>query len=299
MTPSLVWDTDGANWPNRRFSRFVDAGACRWHIQRAGAGPRVLLIHGTGASTHSWAGLFPLLAARCDVLAADLPGHAFTRATEAAETSLPGMAAGLSQLIGQTGFQPDILIGHSAGAAIAIRLAANLAQPPAYVIGLNAALRPLGGMAGLAGPFIARAMTVSPLMARLIARRACDRDRIARLIRSTGSTPSEPYLGIYAKLFANPAHVRGTLRMMAGWDVSDIDRDIRRAPYPLALMTGDLDQAVSPAEAAEFASRYKGVHHLPLTGLGHLAHEEDPERIFEALLALIGDRQFEGKRARA
>lgn len=299
MTGSLDWEVDGAIWPNRRFSRFVEAGSCRWHIQRAGVGPKVLLIHGTGASTHSWAGLLPLLAEKYDVLAADLPGHAFTRICRPVEPSLPGMAAEFGKLLAQTGFEPDILIGHSAGAAIAIRLACLLKKPPNHIIGLNAALRPLAGMAGFAGPAIAKAMTISPLMVTVIARRARDRERVARLIRSTGSIPSEPYLSIYAKLFSIPHHIRGTLRMMANWDVSSIPEDIRRAGCPLALITGDLDRAVLPIEAIELARRYPGIRQMPFTGLGHLAHEEDPKRILGGILSLIGEHQPEGKRARA
>lgn len=299
MTGSLDWEADGASWPNRHLSNFIEAGGCRWHVQRAGAGLKVLLLHGTGASTHSWAGLLPLLAAKYDVLAADLPGHAFTRISRQVEPSLPGKAAEFGKLLSQTGFEPDVLIGHSAGAAIAIHLATRLRRPPQHIIGLNAALRPLGGMAGLAGPAIARAMTVSPLMVNVIARRARDRERVARLIRSTGSISSEPYLGIYAMLFANPQHVRGTLRMMASWDVSTIPRDIRRIGYPLALITGDLDRAAPPVEAEEFARRYPGVHHMPLSGHGHLAHEEDPGRIAGVIFGLMGDHQFEGKRVRA
>ena len=62
MTPGLDWDRDGAGWPNRSSSRFVVSGAMRWHVQIMGQGPVMLLIHGTGASTHSWRRLAPLLA---------------------------------------------------------------------------------------------------------------------------------------------------------------------------------------------------------------------------------------------
>ena len=35
-------------------SRFVEAAGLRWHVQILGNGPTLLLVHGTGASTHSW-----------------------------------------------------------------------------------------------------------------------------------------------------------------------------------------------------------------------------------------------------
>jgi magnesium chelatase accessory protein len=59
--------------------------------------PTVLLLHGTGASTHSWRALAPLLARRCTVVALDLPGHGFTGTPAEAEGfSLPAVASGIS-----------------------------------------------------------------------------------------------------------------------------------------------------------------------------------------------------------
>ena len=88
LKDKLVWDHDGLGWPNRDKSQFVDAGGLRWHVQTAGNGPVMLLIHGTAAATHSWGGLLPLLAARYTVVAPDLPGHGFTVRTELADVGL-------------------------------------------------------------------------------------------------------------------------------------------------------------------------------------------------------------------
>ncbi len=73
--------------------------AIRWHVQRMGEGPPLLLIHGTGAATHSWRGLMPMLARHFTVIAPDLPGHGFTQSPPAHRLSLPGMASDLSQLL--------------------------------------------------------------------------------------------------------------------------------------------------------------------------------------------------------
>jgi magnesium chelatase accessory protein len=72
------WQIEGRDWPNRDCSRFVESGGLRWHVQRCGTGPVCLLIHGTGASTHSFRDLMPLLATHFDVIAIDLPGHGFS-----------------------------------------------------------------------------------------------------------------------------------------------------------------------------------------------------------------------------
>ena len=94
----------------------------RWHVQVMGSGPPLLLLHGTGAATHSWRDLMPMLAQDFTVIAPDLPGHGFTETPGGDGLSLRGMARELAALLGALGLQPALAVGHSAGAAIAIRM---------------------------------------------------------------------------------------------------------------------------------------------------------------------------------
>ncbi|MEM7746067.1 MAG: alpha/beta fold hydrolase, partial [Pseudomonadota bacterium] len=114
-----AWNRDGRDWPNREASVFVRTGGVAWHVQRMGSGPRLLLLHGTGGATHSWRGLLPALADRFDVVAPDLPGHGFSSMGMA---SLPGMAGAVRDLLATLDVAPEYIVGHSAGAAIALRL---------------------------------------------------------------------------------------------------------------------------------------------------------------------------------
>ena len=52
LNRASAWEREKSDWPNREASRFVDAGGLRWHVQQAGSGPVLLLVHGTGASSH-------------------------------------------------------------------------------------------------------------------------------------------------------------------------------------------------------------------------------------------------------
>ncbi|MEL6375369.1 MAG: alpha/beta hydrolase, partial [Pseudomonadota bacterium] len=79
MSRTLDWSREGGLWPHREASSFVQAGGATWHVQQMGkpGAPQALLLHGTGASVHSWGGLMPMLAEDYHVTAMDLPRHAF------------------------------------------------------------------------------------------------------------------------------------------------------------------------------------------------------------------------------
>lgn len=286
MTGTLNWEKHGHDWPNRQYSRFVEAGGYAWHVQRAGAGEKLLLIHGTGASTHSWAGMLPVLARRFDVLAMDLPGHGFTRARHRNDPSLFGMVRGLMALAGEERFVPSIISGHSAGAAVALELALRLDPQPRQVVGLNGALRTFGGAAAWLAPLMAKAMAVNPVIVSMLSRSARDPERVLRLIKGTGSHPPEEYLRSYGTLFRSPAHVAGTLSMMAKWTLGDLISRVEASRMRVHLIAGRLDAAVPSSLATELAARYENISCEILNGLGHLAHEEDAERVAKAIEAV-------------
>lgn len=285
MSPPLVWDTDGRDWPHRSASRFVSAGNMVWHVQEAGSGPPVVLLHGTGAATHSWRHLMPLLAQRHRVIAVDLPGHGFTRGRPAGGLTLPGMAAALTALLAAMAVQPVQLIGHSAGAAIALKMVrSGLAVPE--VIGLNAALMPFPGLFAPLFQGLARALVLNPLVPRLFAASARTSGDTGRLlVRSTGSRIDAEGVRCYAMLLGNSHHCRGALEMMASWDLAGLQHDLPKVATRVRLIHGAKDAAV-PTSAAEQAARLIPEAELNvLAGLGHLAHEERADLVAAAMFA--------------
>ncbi len=119
------WDVEGRDWPNRAASRFVEAAGYRWHVQVMGQGPVMLMLHGSGAATHSWAGLAPLLAKHFTLVAPDLPGHGFTAMPPGFRLGLPDMARDVRVLLKALDLTPAYVVAHSAGAAVAIRMGAT------------------------------------------------------------------------------------------------------------------------------------------------------------------------------
>ncbi len=289
----MDWHRDGIDWPHRSASRFVRAAGIDWHVQVQGRGPGLLLLHGTGSSTHSWRGLAPLLASRFTVVAPDLPGHAFTGALPGRQMSLRGMSDAVGELLRVLEVQPELAIGHSAGAAIGLRMALDGRLPHlGLAVALNGALQPLDGWMRLLSP-AAKLLAAAPLVPWLVSTRARDVGAVQRLVATTGSTLDATGAALYARLMREPAHVAGVLSMMANWELETLARDLPSLRVPLLLVVGSADRTVPPVQAARVAavlSARSVDSRLPsrvveLPGLGHLAHEEDPA----AVAALVID----------
>lgn len=279
----LLWDIDGRDWPNRRHSEFVDAAGVRWHVQRFGEDlhrtatvPLVLLIHGTGSSSHSWRDVAPLLAARYRVLAVDLPGHGFTSMPAAHEQTLPGMAGKLAALLSALQLSPQLVIGHSAGAAVAVRMALDKTIAPSAIISLNGAFVGFGGLAGQVFSPVARLLAAGSFAPRLFAWQAKDAAVVDKLVRSTGSVLDPVGMKLYAQLVRNPGHVAAALAMMAHWDLDALERELPRLKLPVWLVAAENDLTVPPSQAIKVARLLAMPRPVLWPMLGHLAHEESP-----------------------
>lgn len=275
----LEWNRDGADWPNRNSSRFVTAGGINWHVQRMGTGPELILLHGTGASTHSWADLAPRLAKLFTVTAMDLPGHAFTGPADYKQTSLEGYAGLIAELLHELRIDPAIMVGHSAGGAIAARMCLDGLAAHCAIIGLNPALRPFNGLARHAFPLIAKLLFVNPIAPRLLSWQASNPALVDRLISGTGSEIGGASMAVYQRLFASPGHVDAALSMMANWNLERLQHDLGRLDCPLSMIIGMRDRMVSPQVARSVQRIVPNARIIRLTRLGHLAHEEAAEHV--------------------
>ena len=281
------WERDGRDWPHRAASRFVEAAGLRWHLQEFGdpAAPGLLLLHGTGAATHSWRGLAPLLVERgFRVVAPDLPGHGFTDPLPARRLSLPGMAEAVGDLAADLGLSPRLAIGHSAGAAVQGEILRGMEEDRAALVAINGALTPFPGLANILFPGIARMLLLNPVTPKVFAWSA-DRAAVRRLIDGTGSRLDPQGLDLYRRLFTRAGHVAGALGMMANWDLPALARDLPKLPTRTLLIVGGDDKAIKPEDAFTLRERLPNARVELLRGLGHLAHEEAPGRVADVILA--------------
>jgi magnesium chelatase accessory protein len=258
--------------------RTVIAGGLRWSVSIFGRGPTMLMLHGTGASGHSFRALAALLANDFTVVVPDLPGHARTSRPSASGMSIDGMAASIAALLAAVGQKPCIAVGHSAGAAVLVRMALDARLRLDALIGLNAALVPLDGVLRVLSP-MAKLMTLAPGLPRLVSGLAKDPRAVQRLVDGTGSRIAADGTERYAELVRDRHHVAGTIAMMAAWSLDRTHAELPALkPAPLLIVGGN-DRTVPPRQADRVAARVPGTEVIVLPGLGHLAHEEAPDKV--------------------
>ena len=227
----LVWSRDGADWPHREASEFVEAGGFRWHVQRMGRGAAA-----AADPRHRRRDAF---LARADAAAGaafhgDRAGPARPRLYPVA-AGAPAVAAGHGGRSRRAAAQarrsrPEIAVGHSAGAAILARMCldgsiapAAAGQPQRRLHAVWRRRRQFVLAAGEnAGAQSLRAAACSPGRRQHAGRgRAVDRQhRFERSIRRASRC--------IASWCASPSHVAAALRMMANWKLEPLLQAICR-----------------------------------------------------------------------
>lgn len=278
----MDWTRDLPAWPLAQASRRIRHRPHMWHVQETGEGPDMLLLHGAGASTHSWRALVPALSRNNRIIALDLPGHGFTRAGSRARLGLEKVAQDVAALCVAQGWRPQVIVGHSAGAAVALALSQRL-DPRPRIVTLNAALDRFDGVAGWLFPAFAKMLALNPFTSVAFTLGGSSATRARAIITSTGSRLSDEGYGYYARLLADRTHVDGTLQMMARWSTDALYQALPEIDAKCLMITAARDSAVPPRVSANAAERLSRAELVELDGLGHLAHEEAPEIVTQLI----------------
>jgi magnesium chelatase accessory protein len=281
----LDWSREGLAWPHREWSRFVDnVEGLRWHVQVAGKGPVVLLLHGTGLGGFSWASTAERLVPTHTVVIPDLPGHAFTDAPPHPDgLGLEAMARGVGALLARLGLVPTLVVGHSAGAALGARLLLD-GLPARGFVGVNPAilLRP----DPRALPFwpALEWLGTRALLVDAATRFCADRARFAFALRRAAPGLGETELDRYHAVFRQREQHVAAFGMMARWDVRPVRRAVPRLAVPALLLAGERDPWFPPRVVRDLAAEFGRAELAVVAGTGHLSQDEDPDLVASRIL---------------
>ena len=258
----------------------VKAVRLRWFV--GGEGPPLALLHGLGGAASNWIELAPELARENRVIAVDLPGHGGS-APLSALPNLEPFADRVGLLLEREGALPAVLVGHSLGCVVALRLAM---RSPELVRGLVLiAAAGIGSTSRRARYALAVSSLVQP--GRLI---APFRERVARseLLRAVvwgnWATPDGTVISPTATLglLEGPSLHTDTTSAAAALVEDDPRVDLDRVRSPAMLLWGARDPQVPVDDAFEYARRLRAPLRI-VAGAGHLVIAERPAACLDAI----------------
>lgn len=261
---------------------FVEAAGVKTHIQTWGAGEPVFLIHGASSHIGTWEPtIVPMLKERYFVSAYDRPGMGYTTDRPQGADTLALQAQVAASVIERLGLTKPVVVAHSWGGAVALRLALDrpdllsglvLIAPVAYewpggVDWYNYwSANPLSGW--LFNNVIAQPFAGASVKSGMEGAFA-------------PSVPPDGWLeAARVSLAARPESLRAN-----GEDLVAAKREVtaQQARYPeikvpVAILVGDGDRVVSPSiHAMHLAQVLPNARIEVLRGVGHLPHEASPE----------------------
>jgi magnesium chelatase accessory protein len=123
----------------------------------------------------------------------------------------------------------------------------------------------------------AKLAALNPLSAWATAKLAAKPGAVAEWLGRTGSRLDGQGLDLYTRVLSDSGHVHGVLSMMAAWRLKPLAARLQDMHNPVFMHIGAQDQTVSPALADQACRLLPQAQQHVQAGLGHLAHEQDPQ----------------------
>ncbi len=265
-------------------SQFVDVAGLRLHVRSSGpeSAPAVIMLHGLGASLHTWEAWADRLA-DYRVIRFDMPGFGLTGPDPTNDYSDARAVAVITELMDRLGVTRASVIGHSLGGRIAWQFAA---AHPDRVYKLV-----LVSPDGFASPgFEYGKAPQVPAVASLM-RHALPRFLVRMNLEPGYADPTvitDELLTRYHDLLLAPG-VRGALLERMGQTIlTDPEPILRRVTTPTLLLWGERDAMIPFANSADYLRLLPDSRLAALPGVGHLPQEEAPEASLAQVRAFLG-----------
>jgi haloacetate dehalogenase len=276
-------------------------GDAELHVETAGEGAAIVLLHGFPETSFCWRRVAPELAERRTVVAPDLPGYGASRAPAGGPRgegfSKREMAATIVALMTALGRERFAVVGHDRGARVAYRLALDHPERVTHVAVLNTVptidqFERIGDDPSLGywpwfllaqpAPFPERLLEADPegVLEHVFATWSADPAAIDAEARDVYRSALDR-----STIAAICADYRASFHIDRHHDAEDREAG-RRIAAPLLLVTGS--EEVQLADAPAVWRRWaEDVSAREVPG-GHFVPEESPAELLAALLEFLG-----------
>ncbi len=290
--PDRPVETLIARWaPNP--SDFIEMDGLIVHFRDEG--PRddptpLVLVHGTGASLHTWEGWARALRRQHRVISFYLPGFGLTGPLPEGS---PERAYGgdhdarfVLDLMDALKVRRFVVGGNSLGGEVAWRTATLAPDRVAALVLVDpagAAFTPLQVPPGLA---IARVPVLNRIGEHLLPRAVIERSLATVYGDPSRITPA--LVDRYFELTLREGNRRALAERLARWEPGRDEARLATIRQPALILWGGRDRLIPPSTAAAFTGRMVQSRLEVFDDLGHVPHEEDPSRTVQPVQAFLG-----------
>ena len=249
----------------------VQVGAWRLHVRDSGskAAPPVLMLHGFGASLHTWDVWAQALSATHRVIRVDLPGHGLSEPDPANDYTDTRSLAMLSALLDQLGVARASIVGHSIGGRIAWTFAARHPERTDRLL--------LVAPDGFASPgFEYGRATEVPAVLGLM-RYVLPKAVLRMNLEPAYANPNSLTDGLttrYHDLMLAPGARDAMFNRLQQTVLTDPRPMLTTITAPTLLVWGEADAMIPVANAQDYLSTVKGSRLVTFPAVGHLPQEE-------------------------
>jgi pimeloyl-ACP methyl ester carboxylesterase len=256
-------------------SRFIEIMDMRIHYRDEGEGPALVLLHGMGASLHTWDGWVEALGKDYRIVRMDLPGFGLSDPPAAGKGfTIEAGVRFMEAFLGALGIETCAMAGNSMGGWIAWEFAAAHPEAVGKLILIDAA--------GLMTP-----QDVPPVIKRMkwpivkkIMLKGVPKFFIRKFVRSAYGDKkklTKETLARYIDLFNGEGNTEAFLKI-AHAAVEIHDEKLASIKAPTLILWGKKDRWLKVKYAARFHKAIAGSKLIVYDGAGHVPMEEIPEK---------------------
>jgi len=269
------------DWQLRREER-TEQGVVAW--DRLGAGPPVVLIHGTPWSSFVWRQIAAALSATHTVYVFDLPGFGMSEKRVGQDVSIAAQGRVLIELMNLWELDRPTVIAHDIGGAIALRATLLHRRPFAALALLDpVALSPWGS------PFYRLVRDHADVFEALPAH--IHAAVVDAYIRSALAMPvAADVLDALVSPWLDAAGSGALYRQIAQGDELHTDEfrpRLAELECPTLIVWGERDPWIPPERGRELARLIPGAELHTIRNAGHLVQEDAPGEVLGHIVAFL------------
>ena len=265
---------------------FVEVAGIRVHLRDDGPkdAPAVLMLHGFGASLHTWEAWAQALVPRHRVIRFDLPAAGLTGADPSGDYSDERSIQLIAALMDRLGVARASVVGHSMGGRIAWRFAAAQPQRVHRLV--------LVAPDGFASPGFeyGKAPEVGPMVELM--RHVLPRVLVTMSLQPAYADPAQmtgERATRYHELLRAPGVRDGLIERMRQLVLRDPVPILQTIAAPTLLLWGERDAMVPAANAQDYLRVMPRARLLLLPAVGHIPQEEGGSAALAAVQGFLAE----------